>query len=64
MRMLHRKSRWEKLSDQMVKSSGKLASGIVVRAPSMKAGAAAATGAVALTAASAVVSVLRRRTNS
>ena len=61
MRIFHRKSTWERFSSGVVKQSSRLAAGA---APSVKAGAAVATGAVALTAASAVVSALRRRTNS
>jgi hypothetical protein len=61
--IFHRKSKWEKLSNQVVKRSGRLASG-AVRNSSVKTGAVAATGIVALTAASAALSALRRKASS
>lgn len=63
MGMFHRKSKWEKLSNQVKKRSGQFLSDAASK-PAVKTGAAAATGAVAITAASAVVSALRRRANS
>ena len=60
MGIFHRKSKWARFSNGMVKRSSRLAAG-AARKSSLKAGAAAATGAVALTAASAAVSALRRR---
>lgn len=56
MLIFRRKSRWQRLSEQLV--SG------VPKKPAIKAGAAAAAGAAALTAASAAVSSYRRRTNA
>jgi hypothetical protein len=56
VRIFHRKSRWQRLSENLASVSKK--SGIT------KGGAAAAMGAAALTAASAAVSSYRRRTNA
>jgi hypothetical protein len=61
--IFHRKSKWGKLSNQMVKRSGRLANGAVHNS-SVKTGAVAATGIVALTAASAALSALRRKANT
>ena len=55
VRIFRRKSRWQRLSKKLASMSKK---------PAIKGGAAAATGAVALTAASAAVSSYRRRTNA
>ena len=54
--IFRRKSRWQRLSEQLVSE--------VSKKPAIKAGAAAAAGAAALTAASAAVSSYRRRTNT
>jgi hypothetical protein len=56
VRIFHRKSRWQQLSENLASVSKR--SGI------KKGGAAAAMGAAALTAASAAVSSYRRRTNA
>ena len=56
MRIFHRKSRWQQLSENLASASKR--SGI------KKGGTAAALGAAALTAASAAVSSYRRRTNA
>jgi hypothetical protein len=56
VRIFHRKSRWQRLSEKLASVSKK---------PTIKGGAAAATGvAAALTAVSAAVSSYRRRTNA
>lgn len=55
MRIFHRKSRWQRLLENLDSVSKK---------PAIKGGAAAAMSAAALTAASAAVSSYRRRTNA
>jgi hypothetical protein len=61
--IFRRKSKWEKFSNGVTSRSTKLAAG-AVRNSSIKAGAVAATGTVALTAASAAVSAMRRKVKS
>jgi hypothetical protein len=56
VRIFHRKSRWQQLSENLASLSK--------RSRIKKGGAAAAMGAAALTAASAAVSSYRRRTNA
>ncbi len=63
MGIFHRKSKWERFSIGLVERSSRLAAGAAHNS-SVKAGAAVATGAVALTAASAAVSALRQRAKS
>jgi hypothetical protein len=55
VRIFHRKSRWQRLLENLASGSKK---------PAIKGGAAAAMSAAALTAASAAVSSYRRRTNA
>jgi hypothetical protein len=62
MRIFHRKSRWQRLLENLASGSKNLDS--VPKKPAIKGGAAAAMGAAALTAASAAVSSYRRRTNA
>jgi hypothetical protein len=56
VRIFRRKSRWQQLSEKLASE--------VSKKPAIKAGAAAATGVAALTAASAAVSSYRRKTNA
>jgi hypothetical protein len=66
VRIFHRKSRWQRLLEDLEYVSKNLDSvpkKPAIKKPAIKGGAAAAVGAAALTAASAAVSSLRRRTN-
>jgi hypothetical protein len=62
VRIFHRKSRWQRLLEDLEYLSKNLDS--VPKKPAIKGGAAAAIGAAVLTAASAAVSSYRRRTNA
>lgn len=63
MPIFHRKSRWQRLLENLASVSKNLDS--VSKKPAIKGGAAAAAmGAAALTAASAAVSSYRRKTNA
>jgi hypothetical protein len=72
VRIFHRKSRWQRLLEDLEYVSKNLDSvpkkpaikNPAIRKPAIKGGAAAAIGAAALTAASAAVSSYRRRTNA
>ena len=67
MRIFHRKSRWQRLLEDLEYVSKNLDSvpkKPAIKKPAIKGGAAAAIGAAALTAASAAVSSYRRRTNA
>lgn len=67
MRIFHRKSRWQRLLEDLEYVSKNLDSAPkkpAIKKPAIKGGAAAAIGAAALTAASAAVSSYRRRTNA
>jgi hypothetical protein len=55
VRIFHRKSRWQRLSEKLASMSKK---------PAIKGRAAAAAGVAALTAASAAISSYRRKTNA
>jgi hypothetical protein len=67
VRIFHRKSRWQRLLEDLEYVSKNLDSvpkKPAINKPAIKGGAAAAIGAAALTAASAAVSSYRRRTNA
>jgi hypothetical protein len=67
VRIFHRKSRWQRLLEDLEYVSKNLDSvpkKPAIKKPAVKGGAAAAVGAAALTAASAAVSSFRRRTNA
>jgi hypothetical protein len=67
VRIFHRKSRWQRLLEDLEYVSKNLDSvpkKPAIKKPAIKGGAAAAVGAAALTAASAAVSSFRRRTNA
>lgn len=67
MRIFHRKSRWQRLLEDLEYVSKNLDSvpkKPAIKKPAIKGGAAAAVGAAALTAASAAVSSYRRKTNA
>jgi hypothetical protein len=67
VRIFHRKSRWQRLLEDLEYVSKNLDSvpkKPATKNPAIKSGAAAAIGAAALTAASAAVSSYRRRTNA
>ena len=59
--IFHRKSRWQRLLENLDSVSKNLASGSKL---ALKAGATATAGVAALTAASAAISSYRRRTNA
>jgi hypothetical protein len=67
VRIFNRKSRWQRLLEDLEYVSKNLDSvpkNQGIKKPAIKGGAAAAIGAAALTAASAAVSSYRRRTNA
>jgi hypothetical protein len=67
VRIFHRKSRWQRLLEDLEYVSKNLDSvpkKPAIKKPAIKGGAAAAVGAAALTAASAAVSSYRRKTNA
>ena len=60
MQIFHRKNKWQQLAENV---AGQLTTA-VAKKPAVRTGAAAAAGAVAVTAASAAISAYRRRPNS